>query len=1000
MKKVPINRDRIKQVIYPTLGCPAIIKRGERLTLEFDPRNRGWDKALPKLTDFSVSVTTTNSAHPVTRELPAKEFTVGFSGHWPEYSQAEQPLSRIYLVTVEVPADLPVHLYDLMVTGTLKDASALTDSQPHALQVVNEFKTDYSFAHLTDIHVWGLEAQYPGSNTHERGWRHKEYSDADGYGATYYHKAIQQMNTAKPDFIVFTGDYDFGITWLYEQDYGEFDAYKDTQWGRKYYETWFELDWFYAETLKLDVPVFMLPGNHDGWVRYDQTSTHLEEDYLDSWRRLFGPRYFSFDYGPDSHFTGINSMDWTPHERSLHWAIPNLLLGPHKWQGQVAGGGDLFEAGWTKEREKAVDEEDFRGQLLWVKRDLEANASAKMKALLLHHDPWKTEGSGSMFEHMPVIPGLLPFGGRGTGRLALIKLARENNVALVLSGHDHTDAYGSVVWEDGRGEVRFANTTSTQFQDGERQNRWEYPGYRLVRVKAGVVDNCYYKLASDANGAPMHYSWPFYAGTRVGGPNDLESLTDPAIEATWSPRPGRAQNVSCTIANRLTGFEITPGRWSGDLEQAVVEFPMPVLSGGHYYTVTNGTIVEIFENEAGDRRTYVVTTDVSHASAEDEPSTKTVKMSKSSKLDTEAPTCTTFQIDGGAATTGEARVTLTNDAVDTGGSGLQDMKIWNDGDSEAEAKWRRDEASTGWELRHEAGARTVNIRFRDGAMPANESGVYSATITLEGSPPAISAVTPGAARAGERVSIEGGGFGAGRTGAGSVQFDGVSAEINSWSDTRITCSVPYGASTGEVSVFTDTGCESSEFHVMPSVTGVFPDHAYNGGVIHVDNVEGTGFFAGGKPPEVKLTDGPIDIPAINVEVVSPQNITCDFDLTGVTQGYYGLAVKNEDGYDGILEGGLVIDTPAPVVTGLTPDGGLNTGTVDVTDLAGGNFLEGMRAWLVMGRTEIEATAVAVTSPTSATCTLDITGARAGKWRVRVRNKDGKEGSLSRGFTVE
>ena len=39
MKKVPINRDRIKQVIYPTLGHPAIIKCGEHLTLEFDPRN-------------------------------------------------------------------------------------------------------------------------------------------------------------------------------------------------------------------------------------------------------------------------------------------------------------------------------------------------------------------------------------------------------------------------------------------------------------------------------------------------------------------------------------------------------------------------------------------------------------------------------------------------------------------------------------------------------------------------------------------------------------------------------------------------------------------------------------------------------------------------------------------------------------------------------------------------------------------------------------------------
>ena len=809
------------------------------------------------------------------------------------------------------------------------------------------------------------------------------------------------MNRARPDFIVYTGDYDFGLTWLYEQDYAEFDAYKDSQWGRKYYETWFELDWFYAETLKLDVPVFMVPGNHDGWARYDQSSANLEEDYLDSWRRLFGPRYFSFDYGPDSHFTGINSMDWTPAQRSLHWALPATLLGPHKWQGQVTGGGDPFEAGWTKGREKAVDENDFSGQLLWVKRDLEAHASAKMKTLLLHHDPWKTDGSGSMFDEMAVIPGRVAFGGKGMGRLCLIKLARENNVALVLSGHDHSDAYGSVEWEDGGGEVKFANTTSTQFQDGDRQNRWEYPGYRLVRVKDGEVENCYYQVAGDASGVPMHHSWPFYAGTSVGGPNDLEALTDPAIETAWSPKPGRAQNVACTITNRLTGFEITPGGgWSGDLERAVIEFPMPALSGGHYYTVTNGTIVEVFDSEAGDRRTLVVTTDVSHAPGKDEPSTKTVKVSKSAKPDTEAPTCTSFQIDGGTATTGQARVTLTNDAVDPGGSGLQDMKIWNDGDSEAGAIWGRYEARNGWELRHEAGAHTVNIRFRDGAMPANVSDIYSATITLAGSPPTISTVTPGAARVGDPVVIDGTGFGARRTRADMVLFDGIAADVLSWGDTRITCSVPHGVCTGEVSLFTDAGGASSKFHVIPAVSRVVPDHAYNTGVIHVENVEGTGFYAHGKSPAVKLTNGPVDITATNVEVVSAQSITCDFDLTGAIVGYFNVVVQNEDGCDGTLAGGLVVDSPAPAVTGLTPDSGLNTGTVEVTDLAGDNFLEGMRAWLIMGRTGIEATAVAVAAPTSATCKFDLTGVRGGKWRVLVRNKDGKEGTLSRGFTIK
>ncbi|MBN1288418.1 MAG: IPT/TIG domain-containing protein [Actinobacteria bacterium] len=692
-------------------------------------------------------------------------------------------------------------------------------------------------------------------------------------------------------------------------------------------------------------------------------------------------------------------MDWTPAERSLHWALPMALLGPHKWQGQVAGGGDPFEAGWAQERENALNENDFTGQLLWVKQDLEAHASAKMKTMLLHHDPWKHGGSGSMFEHMPVIPGFLPWGGKGAGRLSLIKLARENNVALVLSGHDHSDAYGSVEWKSGSGEVKFVNTTSTQFQDGDPQNRWEYPGYRFIHVKDGVVENCYYLLARDESGDLLQYSWPFYAGTNVGGPNNLEALVDQAIDTVWNPRPGSAESVDCTITNRLTGFEITPGGgWSGDIESAFMEFPMPYLDRGYYYTVINGTFAEVFDDDTGDHRTYGVTTDISHALDEDTPAIKTITVSKSATPDTEVPTCTSFQINGGAATTSKAHVTLTNDAVDLGGSGLQDMKIWNDGESEDSAQWQRYKVSSNWELRQQIGVRTVNVRFRDGAMPGNVSDRYSATITMVGSEPSIAAVTPGAACVGDRVVIEGAGFGDSQTEEDRVLFNGIAADIVSWGDTRITCTVPYGVCTGTVRIFTDAGSVSSEFHVMPLVDKIVSDYACNTGPVHIDNLEGTGFFTGGNSPAVKLTNGPVDIHAMNGDVFSPQSITCDFDITGATVGYYSVVVQNEDGFSAMLEGGLTVDCPPPILTGITPDSGINTGSVNIIELAGDNFRDGMQVWLTRGAHEIEAIDVVVVSPTRVACTFDITGATAGKWKVRVRNKDGKEATLSKRFT--
>jgi hypothetical protein len=284
-------------------------------------------------------------------------------------------------------------------------------------------------------------------------------------------------------------------------------------------------------------------------------------------------------------------------------------------------------------------------------------------------------------------------------------------------------------------------------------------------------------------------------------------------------------------------------------------------------------------------------------------------------------------------------------------------------------------------------------------MPGNVSDIYSATITLAGSAPTIATVTPGEARVGDRVVIDGAGFGDHLTGVDRVLFSDIAADILSWGDTQITCTVPYGTCSGTITVFTDTGSVSSEFHVIPTIDMIVPDYGYNTGVLHIENLEGAGFFAGATVPDVKLTDGPADISATNVVLVSPQSIACDFDLTGAAVGYYSVAVQNEDGSSDILQGCITIDSPPPALTGMTPESGINTEAVEITELAGDNFLDGMRAWLVKGKKEIEAKDVAIASPTRATCTFDIEGAATGKWKVYVRNLDGKEATLSRRFTV-
>jgi len=688
----------IKQLIYPTFGNPAIVKKGTEMVVEFDPRNRKFNDPFIPVKGFSARARTSVDPYPVTVGLKVSQARIGTSARWPEYAARAGTDVRLYLVTVQVPQTLASDLYDLTVQGTLPNGKVMTDTQPHSLDAVNAFKDDYSFVQMTDIHMFGPELNYSFANYHLRGERANGF-DPRRKGAVYFDREIEQINIVKPDFCVFTGDFMYGQAYLLQD--------QARPWGlTTEYE--YEMLWFYQETMKLDVPVFTTLGNHDSFAEGPDEGAH--EDWFDNWRRIFGPLYHSFDYG-DYHFLALNSQDWPLADRVL--TDYDVSIQSIKYKGQFRGGGDAWATGVDRQRLAAIDDKALTGQLGWMRDDLAAHQGSKMRVVATHQDTWRKQGTGMMwasqlapsvgiFNSLKSSIGFAGYGD-GAGRLAAVKLFSEYKVDLEISGHLHSDYVETLPWLDGSGQMVSANTTCSQFAVDAPSNT--YPGYRLIKVRNG-------KLAS-VNYAEPQWSYPFYAGTKVGGITDLGKLYTPAIESIFAKGPGGGATLM--IKNHL----------DKPLVGAFRKIAVPYLADGRYYTISGGRIEAAHDSSADDptHRVYYVRTDVAPGE------TKVVNLSPS-RAPYGTPPSGGVSINGGAPSTASNSVVLTLTASDGQGPGVKDMVISNSADFRG-AVWQSYQAVSAWTLSGGgAGSRTVYVKYRDYSMPPNVSAASQAVTTV------------------------------------------------------------------------------------------------------------------------------------------------------------------------------------------------------------------------------------------------------------------------------
>ncbi len=839
---------RINQLIYPTFGNPAIRTRGSELTIEWD-----WRKSVPGASrpsigqvdgaaDWQVWVTTAvaanvqnydssvpgtpenppaswyryggpsygtyaNPVHTVvnTRPLAVKAVTRGPSLRWPEiFGQAGFEVDHI---SVEVPAAVPLDLYDLHVRCVSAKAAPefrVKDMQPHALQVTGGYDGDIKIVHITDTHVYGPETKN-GLNLDYNSFELREPRpgtpnrmdlsfvgypgfpmdlDKDGKsneGAIYLQEELQAINLIDPDFVVFTGDAVFAQknfstypkdTWLWGDVNGEL--------GTEYR---FEYTWWYDELLALNVPIFCVPGNHDSYCWDGHAVAH--DDGQEIWQDLFGPLYYSWECG-DAAFLALNSMDWDKVDADgpepfvpesvnpIVWGLatglypeiaqdyddrngflvnlnniflPLKVLFPHKWHGQLRGGGDPWEwQAWPWGPDPGGD--GFTGQLAWVESELaEAQSQGKqLKGAFIHHDPLQPAGSPPGAFGNAEQFGLLPMpAGEGEGSQALMYLLRRHEADFIASGHTHNDAINRIDWAPyggSPGQVVSINTCASEPPvDGKSilldRTSEDYGGYRLITVEDNELSG--WGFAGAGGDPDDKWSIPGWSGLQVGAGavNDYSKYRSNRPVIQWMeqdgsadpayPRPaivngegafsralplnvtGPWSDVTCKVKNTLS----QPGAVLG-LFGCRLEFPMKRLSGRQYYTVRNGSILEQYDTDSG-QRMVVVLADVAGG---------TVLPVRVYAAGTDAvkPVIDEARINGGARTTSSLDVTLSLRAHDDG-AGLMDFRVSN-ASGFAGAQWmpcaNGQAISMPWRLADgPAGMRQVYVQFRDAAMPGN-----------------------------------------------------------------------------------------------------------------------------------------------------------------------------------------------------------------------------------------------------------------------------------------
>ena len=285
--------------------------------------------------------------------------------------------------------------------------------------------------------------------------------------------------------------------------------------------------------------------------------------------------------------------------------------------------------------------------------------------------------------------------------------------------------------------------------------------------------------------------------------------------------------------------------------------------------------------------------------------------------------------------------------------------------------------------------------------------------------PNITSVSTNSEQIGQNIIISGDHFG---TVAESITINSQNTAVIGWNETSLTARIPgqegitningkIQITRTDLKTSNDFPTDPSSFTILaPSVSGSAPASETTGQSSALIQFSGLGIDTDpGINPTLKLMkSGESDIDGAGyLTVIAYQTVEATFDLSGAAAGLWDLVIINMDGQQGLCSECFTVNPPSgPIVTGINPDFGLNTGIKNITSITGNNFQDGATAKLTKtAQTDITPSIVfTFTDPNAlSNGAFDLSGQTLGWWNVVVTNPDLQTGSygneINTGFEI-